>query len=307
MTKKTFLIYNKLLILIVLQLILVLCTRTKIDNLTGNIEFKNELDKYLYYLDSIGYNREKEIVLLICKEKNDSLFIEIKKNCGFNDIIKWNEKFIDEIIYTGHHLVLLNDYPNEIINLKRNNKLTIETILTTFFPKEYLQFKLDSLIGPPWIYDGNITALIFKEKVLVARYFDVNCPFNLNPKINSRLLEINKWLLADTQEIARNQYTVLIDTSFSEEENNFPIYNGDEIDKLPTFQGGEKDLFKFIEDHIVYPKVDINNKTNGIVIVSFLITEKGTIDQISVLKSIGEKYDREAVNVVKKMPRWNPG
>lgn len=98
-------------------------------------------------MDSNGYkNNNNEIILLICKKQNDSIIFNMRLNGGFNDIILWQDKFIDKINYNNYTIVLLNDFPNDIINLKKNRNIQIEDIYNEFFKKEYEQFKTDSII-----------------------------------------------------------------------------------------------------------------------------------------------------------------
>ena len=45
----------------------------------------------------------------------------------------------------------------------------------------------------------------------------------------------------------------------------------------------------------------------GKVLVSFVVDNKGNIKDISLTKSANEFLDKEALRVVKSMPKWNPG
>ncbi len=79
-------------------------------------------------------------------------------------------------------------------------------------------------------------------------------------------------------------------------------------DVMPSYPGGEKALVKFMEDNIEYPQAAIDDGVEGTVRLSFAVDENGKI-YTPVLKSekIGYGLEEEAMRVVKKMPKWNPG
>lgn len=75
----------------------------------------------------------------------------------------------------------------------------------------------------------------------------------------------------------------------------------------PIFPGGSKALTTYLTDHIRYPEEAQKARVEGKVFVTFVINRQGTIKDIKVLKSLGYGTDAEAVRVVAKMPRWEPG
>ena len=76
------------------------------------------------------------------------------------------------------------------------------------------------------------------------------------------------------------------------------------VEEMPTFPGGMKALEKFLNDSIRYPA---ETCAQGRVIVQFVVEVDGRIDSVKVVKSLSPELDREAVRVVKLMPKWNPG
>lgn len=76
----------------------------------------------------------------------------------------------------------------------------------------------------------------------------------------------------------------------------------------PTFPGGQKALANFIRDNIVYPENAIENGVEGDVAILFAVDEQG---KVYTPKIIGDKtgygLDEAALEVVSKMPKWNPG
>lgn len=84
------------------------------------------------------------------------------------------------------------------------------------------------------------------------------------------------------------------------------IYNRAEI--KPSFPGGQQALAKFIQDNIVYPDAAIDNGVEATVDVVFAVDEAGKV-YTPRLRNEKEGYglDEASLNVVSKMPKWNPG
>ena len=45
----------------------------------------------------------------------------------------------------------------------------------------------------------------------------------------------------------------------------------------------------------------------GRVVVTFVVERDGSIDSIKVVKKVSPELDREALRVIRLMPKWNPG
>jgi len=79
------------------------------------------------------------------------------------------------------------------------------------------------------------------------------------------------------------------------------------IEQMPTFPGGEAALLEYISKNIKYPITALENNIQGKVILRFVVTRTGDIDKIEVVHSLDPACDREAIRVVKSLPRWIPG
>lgn len=75
-------------------------------------------------------------------------------------------------------------------------------------------------------------------------------------------------------------------------------------DKLAEFPGGIKAMMEFLTTNVKYPE---GPKENTRVIVKFTVKKDGTIADAKILKSGGERFDKEALRVIKMMPKWIPG
>ena len=85
------------------------------------------------------------------------------------------------------------------------------------------------------------------------------------------------------------------------------VYETFDIQKLPSFPGGEAELQKFLRDNISYPAIARENNIQGTVALSFVVNKDGSISGITVLKDPGGGCGKEAVRVVGQMPKWTPG
>lgn len=79
------------------------------------------------------------------------------------------------------------------------------------------------------------------------------------------------------------------------------------VQQPPEPKGGLKALYMFIAQNIRYPKNSRAMGIQGKVIVSFIVEEDGSIGHIRVLRSVWDDIDAEAVRIISKLPKWNPG
>lgn len=79
------------------------------------------------------------------------------------------------------------------------------------------------------------------------------------------------------------------------------------VEQMPQFPGGEGELMKYISSHIKYPPMAMENGVQGRVVVQFVVTKDGSVGQVKVMRGKDPDLDREAVRVVKSLPRFIPG
>ncbi len=78
-------------------------------------------------------------------------------------------------------------------------------------------------------------------------------------------------------------------------------------DQMPEFPGGLTALLKYLRSEISYPKKAADKRIQGRVIVEFVVDRDGKVGECKVLRRVHSLLDREAVRVIKSMPRWKPG
>ncbi len=79
------------------------------------------------------------------------------------------------------------------------------------------------------------------------------------------------------------------------------------VEQQAEFPGGQAALMKWLSNNIRYPESAQQNDIQGRVIVKFVVEKDGSIGKAEILKGIDRDLDREALRVVKKMPKWQAG
>ena len=87
-----------------------------------------------------------------------------------------------------------------------------------------------------------------------------------------------------------------------EEEKVFMV-----VEEQPSFPGGEQARMRYLSNNIDYPQLARESGIQGTVYVTFVVEKDGSITDVRVLRGIGGGCDKEAIRVVKEMPRWEAG
>ena len=79
------------------------------------------------------------------------------------------------------------------------------------------------------------------------------------------------------------------------------------VEEMPEFPGGMAECLKFLGKNIKYPTISQENGVQGKVIVQFVVNKDGSIVDPVVVRSVDPYLDKEALRVIKTMPKWKPG
>lgn len=91
------------------------------------------------------------------------------------------------------------------------------------------------------------------------------------------------------------------------------------VEDMPRFPGCEdetiahrsdcanKKLLQFVYSNLKYPEEAKKRKTEGTVIIQFVIDKEGNVTSPKIIDGIGDGCDEEAFRVVNEMPDWIPG
>lgn len=88
----------------------------------------------------------------------------------------------------------------------------------------------------------------------------------------------------------------------SEQPLNFRI-----VQQMPEFPGGGSAFIQWLTRQLRYPPLAQSQRIQGRVVVSFIVNKDGSIVDVKLEKSVNALLDREALRVIRMMPRWKPG
>ena len=103
------------------------------------------------------------------------------------------------------------------------------------------------------------------------------------------------------------KYDELVNWNPNEEIAYNEVIEIDKVDEKPSFPGGESAMKSYLNSNVKYPVEARENCIQGRVIVQFIIEKDGSISDVKISESVNPSFDREALRVVKAMPKWNPG
>jgi TonB family protein len=74
---------------------------------------------------------------------------------------------------------------------------------------------------------------------------------------------------------------------------------------MPEFKGGDIGLYQYLTKNIHYPAGEKNVEET--VYINFIIEKDGSVKHARIMRSIGERFDKEALQVINNMSKWQPG
>ncbi len=77
--------------------------------------------------------------------------------------------------------------------------------------------------------------------------------------------------------------------------------------KCKTKEEGDLELRKHIAQSIKYPEIARENGIQGRVFVSFVVNQKGKVNNVKIARGIDPALDKEAVRVIENLPDFAPG
>jgi protein TonB len=79
------------------------------------------------------------------------------------------------------------------------------------------------------------------------------------------------------------------------------------IEEMPMFPGGDAAMQAWISENLKYPGDAIKANKTGEVILTFVVSSSGKVENVKVKKSVFPSIDTEAIRVISNMPDWKPG
>lgn len=94
-------------------------------------------------------------------------------------------------------------------------------------------------------------------------------------------------------------------TSTAQTKKNDMVF--DVVEVMPQFPGGQIAMLQYLMKNIKYPEQAMKEGIQGRVAVRFIVEKDGSISDVKPVLSVHPLLNKEAVRVVKSMPKWTPG
>lgn len=94
-------------------------------------------------------------------------------------------------------------------------------------------------------------------------------------------------------------------TSTAQTKKNDMVF--DVVEVMPQYPGGQIAMMKYIMENMKYPEQAMKEGIQGRVAVRFIVEKDGSISDVKPILSVHPLLNKEAVRVVKSMPKWSPG
>ena len=284
-------------------------------------------------LINLFFNSEKEkrngYVLVLTNKNNANfsffnyIFInkKTKNSEGFNAIIKHEfvhivQKHSVDILLAEILTIVLWFNPFAWLykkTIKENHEYLAddEVISKTHSTIEYQKLLFEQSFGVNFSIANNFNSSLTFKRLNMMKKIKSNKYLRFNILLTLPVIVFMIFFVACSKEIAQikpNKEAKIVNTEnikkmsvISDNDTVFYI-----VDKMPEFPGGEVGLKKHIAENTIYPKQAIKTGTEGRVYVRFAVAKTGSVEHISVVRSIDKLLDEEAVRVVKTLPDWKP-
>lgn len=114
-------------------------------------------------------------------------------------------------------------------------------------------------------------------------------------------------ILAGYSEGQAQTITVNVGMDESGFTNFIEAFEYDFVQEKPSFPGGESKLTEFINKNRHYPKEAYDKGIQGRVTCWFIVNADGSVSNVSLLRSVNELLNEEALRIFSIMPSWIPG
>ena len=98
--------------------------------------------------------------------------------------------------------------------------------------------------------------------------------------------------------------------SVTEELNSITLISIESMPTLARCQNKactDSEMMKFIARNFKYPEIAKANGVQGTVYVEFVVEKCGHVDRVKILKGLSVEIDKEAIEVIRLLPKFQPG
>jgi len=179
--------------------------------------------------------------------------------------------------------------------------------------EELSEYISKNAIYPKQSIDKNDTGVVKAELIIEKNgCITIDSIFSLgkaSPALVKEVIRIvktmPKWMPGKKKgEVVRSKIYIYIKFSIKQNKtrkttNIYVVYSNE-----ASFVGGEAAYLLYLQESIIMPKFD--RDTIGTVFIKCLIKKDGSIDSITVVKEFIDIFNKEAAEVVSRMPKWYP-
>ena len=157
-----------------------------------------------------------------------------------------------------------------------------------------------------------------KKNILILSLLAITCSFgqtkkqNSNPKNTPKAIEVKEIPIEERINYIKGDHygdeTIVVESApIIREEDVNTIYNIAGVEVKPEFPGGNDKLTTYFSKYFQYSDEMKEAELRGKIFASFLVERDGSITDIKIIRGLGYGTEKAALDVLKKMPRWNPG
>ena len=201
---------------------------------------------------------------------------------------------------------------NSKANLEKSRGLFFQIGLVVALGVVFFVFSYSTKKDNVEILTNNYTDLFEQEEIINTKQEPDKKIIPPMPKI-AEVLVITDDIKSDEEfevfssEITEEEAIELPKVVLKKEAPTAPIVIVDFAEKMPEFPGGEIGLRKFLADKIKYPSLAVQTGLEGKVYIRFCVTKDGKVDRVQIARGVDPMLDKEAMRVVKLLPKWKPG
>ena len=163
--------------------------------------------------------------------------------------------------------------------------------------------------------DGFENVIIEEDIVVMENTVQEKKPPPPPPPPEIEVVEDDEEIEEEQPEIEENeidQDTEMADYETEEEEEEpeetNEVFEFFDVSEQATFPGGEDGLLRYLAENISYPDMALENDVQGTVMVLFVVTQRGGVENVQIMgQKKGFGLEEEAIRVVKKTSgMWKP-
>jgi len=234
---------------------------------------------------------------------------EIRHNLEFladNSVL---QSGVDSKNYQYHLLQLSYQVPeNQLINKFNVSPLKKRIIMMNQQKTRKAGILKYSLIVPlalALVLSSNAEALVSKAKNIISQKTNESTESTVttNAPVSS---SVKDPVLTEKNEVLTPEANVIEELKPAQEvSGEDKVYT--KIEKMPQYPGGEKELLSYIARNLRYPVEAQKKGIQGKLIVRFIVTKSGKVENAEVVRGLDPILDQEGLRVVNTLADWIPG